>query len=129
MVRVLVVDDDARVREVFLEILRGAGHEVQSATDGAEGLRVFTEWRPDIVLVDMFMPVMDGLELIRALRGLSTSVGIVAMSGVWQRSGVMDQALALGASQALLKPVGIDVLLQTIDAVGRKSREPDKPTG
>ena len=90
---------------------------------------MFTEWQPDIVLVDMFMPVMDGLELIRALRGLSTSVGIVAMSGVWQRSGVMDQALALGATRALLKPVGIDVLLQTIDAVGRKSREPDKPAG
>jgi CheY-like chemotaxis protein len=129
MMRVLVVDDDGRVREVFLEILRGAGHEVQSAMDGAEGLRVFTEWRPDVVLVDMFMPVMDGLELIRALRGLSTSVGIVAMSGVWQRSGVMDQALALGATQALLKPVSIDVLLQTIDAVGRKSREPDTPPG
>jgi YesN/AraC family two-component response regulator len=76
----------------------------------------------------MFMPVMDGLELIRALRDLSSDVGIVAMSGVWQRSGVMDQALALGASHALLKPVSIDVLLQTLDAVARRTREPGAPS-
>jgi hypothetical protein len=60
---------------------------------------------------------------------MSTTVGIVAMSGVWQRAGVLDQALALGATRALLKPVGIDILLQTIDAVGREVGESGAPPG
>jgi two-component system response regulator VanR len=119
----MVVDDDLRVRETLVDLLREAGYEVQSAADGAEAVRLFDEWKPDVVLTDMFMPVMDGLELIIAIRRLSNRVGIIAMSGVWQRSGVMDQAIALGAAAALLKPIDFKVLCQTVEAVALKSRE------
>jgi CheY-like chemotaxis protein len=123
MTRVMVVDDDLRVRETLVELLRAAGYEVQSASDGADGLRVFSEWSPDVVLTDMFMPVMDGLELITAIRRLSKTVGIIAMSGVWQRSGVIDQAVSLGAAVALLKPLDFDLLRRTVGAVARKTTE------
>ena len=104
-----------------MDLLREAGYEVQSASDGAEGLRLFSDWRPDVVLTDMFMPVMDGLELIIAIRRLSQSVGIIAMSGVWQRSGVMDQAVALGAAVGLLKPIDFTLLCETVESVARKT--------
>ena len=123
MTRVMVVDDDLRVRETFVELPRAAGYEVQSASDGADGLRLFSEWSPDVVLTDMFMPVMDGLGLIAAIRRLSNTVGIIAMSGVWQRSGIMDQAVALGAAVALLKPIDFELLRKTVESVARKTTE------
>jgi YesN/AraC family two-component response regulator len=104
-----------------VDLLREAGYEVQSASDGAEGLRLFSDWRPDVVLTDMFMPVMDSLELITSIRRLSQSVGIIAMSGVWQRPGVMDQAVAFGAAAGLLKPIDFTLLCETVESVGRKT--------
>ena len=118
----MVVDDDARVRETLVDLLRDAGYDVQSASDGSKALSLFSEWSPDIVLTDMFMPVMDGLELIMAIRRLSDTVGIIAMSGVWQRSGVMDQAVALGAAVALLKPIDFKLLCETVESVARRPK-------
>ena len=131
MIRVLVVDDDIRVRDTCVDMLRAGGYEGQSAADGAAALRVFSEWKPDVILarntisvekllVDMFMPVMDGLDVIGALRRLTPDVGIIAMSGMWQRA-IMDRALALGASETLLKPIDMETLFKTVDAITGKS--------
>jgi CheY-like chemotaxis protein len=120
VIRVLVVDDDVRVRDTYVDMLRAGGYEVQSAADGAAALRVFSEWKPDVVLVDMFMPVMDGLDVIGALRRLTPDVGIIAMSGMWQRA-IMDRALSLGASETLLKPIDMDTLFKTVDAIAGES--------
>jgi CheY-like chemotaxis protein len=121
--RILVVDDDADICEVFSNVLRAAGHEVRLASDGAEALRVFESWRPQLVLLDLFMPNVDGLEALRAIRETSGAVKIIAMSGGWagpRRSSpvdVLEQALALGANAVLAKPIDGVVLRRTVDAV------------
>ena len=124
MARVLIVDDDEDFRDVVQVVLEAAGHEIQMAPDGRIALRVFTDWRPDVVLLDMFMPNMDGLETVVAMRKASSDVKIIAMSGGWGRPDdqsaalqVTDQARALGANAALSKPFDRNVLKQMVDAM------------
>jgi CheY-like chemotaxis protein len=126
MARVLVVDDDADFREIVQVILEAVGHDVQMAPDGRVALRLFTEWRPDVVLLDMFMPNMDGLETVVAIRKASPDVKIIAISGGWGRPEdpdeaiqVTNQARALGANVALSKPFDRHELRQVIDAMTR----------
>ena len=104
MARILVADDDADFRDVVSVILEASGHDLQLARDGLDALRVFSEWAPDVVLLDMFMPTMDGLETVEAMRRASSRVKIIAVSGGWGRPDesestlhVLDQAVALGA--------------------------------
>jgi CheY-like chemotaxis protein len=132
MARVLVVDDDADFRDVVQVILEAAGHDVRRAPDGRVALQVFDDWRPDIVLLDMFMPEMDGLETVVAMRKLSSDVKIIAMSGGWGRPDdhieavqVTDQGRALGANAALTKPFDRHVLRQTIDAMMETGTHPE----
>jgi CheY-like chemotaxis protein len=121
MARVLIVDDDADFREVVSVILEVAGHDTRLAPDGREALRVVQEWAPDVVLLDMFMPNMDGLETVVAVRRASSRVKLIAMSGGWGRPDdsdalhVLDQAVALGADTALRKPFDRNVLRRLIE--------------
>ena len=106
MARILVMDDDELLREALRVVLQGAGYEVIEAPDGAAGLRLQREQAADLVLVDIFMPERDGLEVIRALRAEIPQPKIVAMSG-GGRTGqieVLRAAAALGAARILRKP-------------------------
>jgi CheY-like chemotaxis protein len=130
MARILIVDDDEDTCDLFATILQDAGHTVQVAMDGEQGLRVFHVWKPEVVLLDMFMPEMDGLETVSALLQSGASVKIIAVSGGYRfhRSGasgdIVDQALAMGAHLALQKPVDPERLQQAIDTVtGGESRK------
>jgi CheY-like chemotaxis protein len=98
MARVLVVDDEPDLRFVLRRLFERAGHEVVEAGDGAAALRSVEESRPDLVVTDIMMPVMDGAELIRRLRAEPTTatIPILSVSGDWQ--------LAVGADAALAKP-------------------------
>lgn len=123
MARVLVIDDDEDTCDLFSTILRNAGHVVQVALDGEQGLRVFTVWKPDIVVVDMFMPEMDGLETVSAMRRASSPVKVIAVSAGYRFHGrdgggdVVDRALELGADVALRKPVEPEQLERAVDTV------------
>lgn len=100
------MDDDELLRAALRVVLEGAGHEVLEAPDGEVGLRLQREHAADLVLVDIFMPERDGLEVIRALRAEIRQPKIVAMSG-GGRTGqveVLRAAAALGAARTLLKP-------------------------
>jgi len=100
------MDDDELLREALRVVLEGAGYEVIEAPDGAAGLRLQREQAADLVLVDIFMPERDGLEVIRALRAEIPQPKIVAMSG-GGRTGqieVLRAAAALGAARILRKP-------------------------
>jgi CheY-like chemotaxis protein len=106
MARILVMDDDELLRGVVRVVLDAAGYDVIEAADGKAGLRLYREHGADLVLVDLFMPEVDGLEVIRALRAEIPQPKIVAMSG-GGRTGQIDMltaAVAFGAARTLRKP-------------------------
>ena len=81
MAEVLVVDDDPDIRAMIMEALGCAGHEVFSAANGREGVHQALAVRPDLIVVDVFMPGQDGLETIRRLRQEMPQLAILAISG------------------------------------------------
>ncbi len=101
---VLVIDDDARVLRTFSRNLRLAGYEVLTASRGAAGLQLFEEAHPDVVLVDVRMPDMDGFEVLHAIRERDAEAEVILVTG----HGDMDtaiEALRAGASDFIPKPV------------------------
>src|SRR6185312_1494203 len=106
MARILVVDDDELVRVSVAGILSRAGHQVETAEDGEAALGRHRAARFDLVVTDIVMPRMEGLETVRALRGDRSRVKIVAISGCERRGSefYLTAARALGADQVLVKP-------------------------
>jgi two-component system, OmpR family, KDP operon response regulator KdpE len=126
MTRVLVVEDEPlTVRTLDLN-LRARRYEVNVARDGEEALRRAADWRPDIVVLDLGLPDIDGVEVIHELRGWSR-VPIIVLSG---RTGSADKIAALdaGADDYVTKPFGPGELLARIRAVGRRAGPPGPPT-
>ena len=118
MPRVLVVEDDTAVRGVIWHLLTQAGFEVVEAEDGEQGLARYGEQRIDVVLTDLFMPVMDGMELIRQLLDQDPAAKIVAMTGVDGYSIFperLPEASRLGAFRVLEKPFSEDALLLVLE--------------
>ena len=104
MAKVLVVDDDRIVADMYRLALSRAGHEVVVANDGAEGLQAATTGEPDIVLLDVRMPKMDGVEVLRRLMaGDDTRSLPVVMLSNYDEPGLIRQCLGLGAKQYLVK--------------------------
>ena len=95
MSRILVVDDEPDQRFLLRRVFERAGHEVSDATDGAAALRAVRESAPDLVVTDMMMPVMDGLELIRCLRGdpATAHIPILAATGDTHLAGAADAVM------------------------------------
>ena len=106
MATILVIDDDEEHRTLVREILVRAGHRVEEAADGAQGLRLFGKRRPDLVVTDINMPGIDGHEVIAALRVLHADVPIIAISGCGavEKDELLLRAAALGASEVITKP-------------------------
>ena len=102
---VLVIDDDRFYLNVIRRILEDAGHQVIETTTGAEGISLYEENQPAIVITDIFMPGMDGNEVIRVLRSMNTKVGIIAVSagGAFYDIDFLDTAKKLGADAILRK--------------------------
>lgn len=114
--RALIVDDEPDVRGAARWMLEASGHQVQEAPDGAAALRLLACGGVDVVLCDLFMPGVDGIEFIRAARERYPSVALVAMSGGWpgRPADLLPVARALGASATLAKPFTRQALLQAI---------------
>jgi CheY-like chemotaxis protein len=120
--RVLVVDDEMVIAEAVAAVLRDEGYDVATAANGQEGLARAAAAKPDLVLVDMMMPVMDGEEMSRRLQEdpETRHIPIVVMSAVHRslRDLTFDHAAFLP------KPFDLDTLLETIaEALKRRGRE------
>jgi CheY-like chemotaxis protein len=114
---ILVVEDHAIMREVICEILEEAGHHVESAGDGIEAMQKLASTRYDLVVTDIVMPEMDGIELIGELRRRYPETRIIAMSGGGERFPTHDGlviAKRLGAGVTLNKPFGADEILSAV---------------
>jgi two-component system, OmpR family, response regulator len=118
--KVLIVDDDAHIREVIAFTLEQAGLRVLEAADGRQALELFEREQPDLVVLDIVMPELDGTEVCRALRRRS-SVPIVFLSS---RDDELDRILGLelGGDDYVTKPFSPRELLARIRAVARRAR-------
>ncbi|GAA4560731.1 response regulator [Planotetraspora kaengkrachanensis] len=119
MTRVLVVDDEPQILRALRINLVARHYEVAVATDGGSALRGAADWHPDLVVLDLGLPDIDGVDVIHGLRGWTT-VPIIVLSG---RSGNQDKidALDAGADDYVTKPFSIDELLARIRAVSRRA--------
>jgi signal transduction histidine kinase/FixJ family two-component response regulator len=120
--RVLVVDDNGDAAEVLAALLRAEGHEVCAVVgDGATALRAAAEHRPDVVLLDLGLPVLDGFEVARRLREGGSEAALVAISGYGQVRD-RERSASAGFAAHLVKPVRLEALataLRGVQAVGR----------
>jgi two-component system KDP operon response regulator KdpE len=118
MTRVLVVDDEPQIVRALRINLRARQYDVDTAPDGASALRAASHHHPDLVVLDLGLPDMEGADVIRGLRGW-TSIPIIVLSGRADSRDKVD-ALDAGADDYITKPFGIDELLARIRAVTRR---------
>jgi two-component system, OmpR family, KDP operon response regulator KdpE len=123
--RVLVVDDEQSIRRAVGRALAARGYEVQLATDGEEALTAAAVFQPDLVVLDLNLPALDGLEVCRQLRGWSP-VPILVLS-VREDEPDKVAALDLGADDYLTKPFGIDELMARVRALLRRAQGAPRP--
>lgn len=115
----LIIDDDTIVRQSTMAYLEDSGFEVIGAADGASGLEMLRQSPPDLILTDLRMPVMDGLQVLKAVYELQPDLPVIVISGAGVMGDVVE-ALRLGASDFLIKPVvDMEVLVHSV----RKSLE------
>jgi len=114
---ILVIDDESAVRRSLRRMLERAGHTVLEASDGRAGLTLFQQHRPELSIIDIIMPDMDGIEIIIEMRRERPQAKIIAISGGGQTQGLhfLDMAKKLGAVEALAKPFRAEQLLEAVD--------------
>jgi two-component system KDP operon response regulator KdpE len=124
LTRILVVDDEPQIVRALRINLKARGYDVDTAQNGAAALHLATHQHPDLVVLDLGLPDMEGAEVIAGLRGW-TDVPIIVLSG---RAGSADKVAALdaGADDYVTKPFGVDELLARIRAVTRRGRPVDE---
>ena len=116
METILLIDDDDQVRMLIQVALEGAGYRLLSAAGGKEGVRLLHDQVVDVILVDIVMPDMDGLELIQRLRTTRPTSKIILMSGGSGEWNYLDVAQYLGANAPLKKPFGPQDLLDAVSS-------------
>ena len=120
MTRILVVDDEPQILRALRVNLRARGYDVDTAADGVTALKTAAERVPDLVVLDLGLPDLDGADVIGGLRGW-TSVPIVVLSGRTDSRDKVD-ALDAGADDYITKPFGVDELLARIRAALRRAQ-------
>lgn len=117
MAKILLVDDAAFMRKVIKDTLTKNGYtDLYEAVDGADAVEKFTEINPDLVIMDITMPNMDGLEALKAMRAKNGSANIVMCSAMGQEAMVID-AIQSGAKDFIVKPFKADRILKTVTSI------------
>ena len=117
MAKILIVDDAAFMRKVIKDTLSKSGYtDLYEAVDGADAVEKYNEIQPDLVLMDITMPNMDGLEALRAIRGKDGNANVVMCSAMGQESMVID-AVRSGAKDFIVKPFKADRVLKTVTSI------------
>jgi CheY-like chemotaxis protein len=127
MMRILIADDDEVARLHMGSVLEGAGHEVCYAADGEQAVQRFEQGRHDLVIVDLAMPVKNGIIAIREIRGMDKFAKVLAVSG--ESPEQFQYAEEAGALQTLEKPVPADELLDAVAALAHRATGWDRVYG
>jgi two-component system, OmpR family, KDP operon response regulator KdpE len=117
--RILVVDDESQITRVLRTTLSSQGYDIRTANDGETALEIVKDWLPDMVVTDLAMPGMDGLELCRRLR-MTTQIPIIVLS-VRGEERTKVKALDAGADDYVTKPFGMEELLARVRANLRRA--------
>src|SRR3972149_8534062 len=111
--KVLVVDDEERVLQSIAGVLEDEGFQVTTARSGEEAIGIFQQEGPDVTLLDIWMPGMDGIEVLKRLKWIDPDCQVIMISGHATISTAMT-AVKLGAFDFIEKPLSLDILLMTI---------------
>jgi DNA-binding response OmpR family regulator len=122
MASVLVIEDDQRIREALAGGLAGAGHAVRTEASGTAGLTAVVDWQPDVVVLDLGLPDLDGGDVLRMLRGVS-SVPVIVATARDDESDIV-RLLDAGADDYVVKPYSAAQLEARIRAVLRRGEQP-----
>jgi len=114
--RILVVDDEVNARTALAELLRDEGYEVETAADAFKALGKYETFSPHVVVTDLKMPGMDGIELVKKIRAMEDAAAVVVMTAFGAVSSAVD-AMRSGAAEYLTKPLNFDELLVVLDKV------------
>ena len=115
--KILLVDDAAFMRKMIKDTLTKNGYtDVYEAVDGVDAVEKFTELAPDLVVMDITMPNMDGLEALKAIRAKDGSANVIMCSAMGQEGMVMD-AVRSGAKDFIVKPFKPDRVLKTVTSI------------
>jgi two-component system KDP operon response regulator KdpE len=125
--RVLVVDDEPQITRVLKTVLSSHGYQVRTAAEGESALTNFREWSPELVITDLYMPHMDGVELCRRIREVS-AVPIIVLSVKGEEKSKVE-ALDSGADDYVTKPFGMDELMARVRAALRRSGSASRTEG
>lgn len=115
-----MVDDEPQLTRVLRTGLTSRGFDVRAAADGLAGFEVFSDWHPDLIITDLAMPNMDGLDLCRRVRAIS-QVRIIILSAKGEEKTKVE-ALDIGADDFVTKPFGMDELLARVRASLRRAK-------
>lgn len=116
MKHILVIDDEPALLSLFGQFLESEGYSVALAADGREGMNLMKQQQPDLVITDIMMPEMDGLEVLQEIRSRSPEIPVIAISGGMKGAPInfLPHAKKMGALHVFEKPVALSKLLQTI---------------
>jgi len=119
MLKILIIDDEAPVRKMLKKLFERNDYEVLEAANGIQGLKLFNEQHPDLIISDLIMPEKEGLETIRELKKLNPDVRIIAISGggITDPKMYLDLASKFGAVRTFSKPIDNEILLSAIKEI------------
>ena len=118
--QIMVVDDEAGVRELVCDALRIAGFETMQANDGMSALTALRAAKPDLLIIDINMPLMDGFDLVERLRSQNDLTPVLMLSARSDRADI-TRGLSLGADDYVTKPFGLEELLLRVKAILRRT--------
>ena len=117
MAKILLVDDAAFMRKVIKDTLSKNGYtDLHEAVDGADAVEKFTELSPDLVIMDITMPNMDGLEALKAMKAKTPACNVVMCSAMGQEAMVIE-AIQSGAKDFIVKPFKPDRIMKTVSSI------------
>jgi DNA-binding response OmpR family regulator len=109
----VIVDDEQEVLDELAEVFGEYGYEIDTATGGEEALRKVKEKRPHVMLLDIRMPGMDGIEVLRRAREADPSLGVIMVTAVMEEN-LAKEAMTLGAFDYITKPIDLDYLRTSV---------------
>ena len=120
--KILVVEDDRDIQEIVSEILKAEGYEVVTADNGLEGYQLFKERNPDLIILDVMMPKMDGYQMAKLVRQKNETVPIIMLTALEEEYDEI-KGFEVGADDFISKPFSFNILLQRVRAVLRRSKK------
>ena len=114
MAKILIVDDEPSFCELLKSLLKSHGHEALTAYNGHDALESFMQWRPHFTLLDLRMPEMDGLEVLKKIRAIEPKAAVMILTA-WGTDEMEQQARRLGATDFLSKALSLDTILGALE--------------